>query len=59
MLKAGRFFFFLSFLVGEGVCVAGRRGEQGEKKSSVVRAGVIVGDGAEKESVLRADCLPS
>lgn len=36
----------------------GRRGEEGEK-SSVVGVGVIVGDGAEKESVLRPDCLPS
>lgn len=30
--------------------------EEGEKPSVV---GVIVGDGAEKESVLRPDCLPS
>ena len=59
MLKAGYFFFF--FFIGQGkreVGEGGRRGEQGEK-SSVVRAGVIVGDGAEKESVLRVDCLPS
>lgn len=27
--------------------------------SSVVGVGVIVGDGAERESVLRPDCLPS
>lgn len=27
--------------------------------SSVVGVGVIVGDGAERESVLRLDCLPS
>lgn len=35
-----------------------RKGAEGEK-SSVVGVGVIVGDGAEKESVLRPDCLPS
>lgn len=53
---------FSSFWVGvcvvEGKKEGGRRGEEGER-SSVVGVGVIVGDGAEKESVLRPDCLPS
>lgn len=31
----------------------------GGRGSSVVGVGVIVGDGAERESVLRPDCLPS
>lgn len=63
MLKAGDFFFFfwVGVYVVEGkkeVREGRRRGEEGEK-SSAVGVGVIVGDGAERESVLRPDCLPS
>lgn len=63
MLKAADFFLLLwsGVYVVEGkkeVREGRRRGEEGEK-SSVVAVGVIVGDGAENESVLRPDCLPS
>lgn len=46
---------------GVGVYVVEGKKEVGEEggKSSVVGVGVIVGDGAETESVLRPDCLPS
>ncbi len=42
----------------KGVREGRRGGEEGEQPSAV-GVGVIVGDGAEKESVLRPDCLPS
>lgn len=61
--ESWRFLFFCPFFFGWGAMLkwgkVGGGGGGGGGESSVVGVGVIVGDGAEKESVLRPGCWPS